>query len=113
MQATTMGLQMPKKGDLHSIGSSTPVTLGLVVALGMSLASGVWWARGIESDQIRIGERLAAIESQRINDTATATSLQSRLARIEALLETANDRLQRLERDRRGALGISPTPTAN
>lgn len=102
MQATwALGAgEMAPKKEKTSVGTSTPITIGLALALLASIGGFGLKAGAITRDVESIIARVENIEKREDRNAKSNIDLVTKLTRIEKLLEGANAAIARLEREK-------------
>lgn len=90
-----------RKDKASTVGTSTPITIGLALALLVAIV-GFGFQAGALANKINVlSDRLAGIESREEKNSKTNIDLITKLTRIETLLEGVTATVARLEREKR------------
>jgi len=92
-------IMAPRKAN-PTVGNSTPVTIGLAIALLASIGGFGLKAGAIQRDVESVLTRVQGIENREQNAAKNNIELVTKLTRIETLLEGATAAIARLEREK-------------
>jgi outer membrane lipoprotein-sorting protein len=91
---------MAPRKDKATVGTSTPVTIGLALAIAAAVA-GFGVQAGTFSNRLDdISNRITSIEGREQQNSKSNIDLVTKLTRIEVLLEGATAAIARLEREK-------------
>jgi len=102
MHSIALGAKaMASRKENTTVGTSTPVTIGLAVALLTAIGGFGIKAGAIQRDVESVAIRLTNVENREQNAAKNNVDLVTKLTRIEVLLEGATAAIARLEREQK------------